>query len=706
VRSSHAQVFFVSGVCCSTEETVVRKTMDALVGPRMYRFNPVTCELTIDGAVEDERVLRGLRLAGFNARNRRELKEEEPSFLVRHADALWTGSAALLALFGILAERVGAGDLVSHVLLLGAIATGGWRIARKALGALRARTFDMNVLMTIAVLGALAIGKWSEGAAVIVLFSVALMLESYSTLRTRRAIRSLMAVSPSQASVLRHGREVLVPPAEVAPGETLVIRPGERVSLDGVVTSGGSHMNQSAITGESSPVRKSPGDTVFAGSINERGALQMRVTARYEETTLARIVHMVEEAQNSRAPVQGSVDRFARVYTPAVLGLAVLVAVLPPLFTGAPFAEWFYRALVLLVIACPCALVISTPVTVVSALTNAARCGILIKGGKHLETVGTVTAVAFDKTGTLTEGRARVTDVIPVNTMKRGEVLAIVSALEEQSEHPLAGAVVAEALRQDARWSHLHVEHFEAIPGRGVGGVIAGVQYRLGNHELAEEEGYTSPEVGEYVRQLSAEGKTAIVLGRGREPLAVVGLRDGIRPQSRGTIGALGGLGLRHISMLTGDQERPARHLAADLGIEEVHAGLLPGQKVTVIADLQRRHGSVAMVGDGINDAPALAAASVGIAMGVSGTDAALETSDIVLMSDDLGKLPFLFALGRKTMRIIRENIAVALGLKILFLLLSVSGHATLWMAVLADDGAALLVIFNGLRALSFKDHI
>jgi Zn2+/Cd2+-exporting ATPase len=697
-------VFFVSGVCCSTEETVVRKAVETLAGADGYRFNPVTGELTVYAAVEAGRVERELRTAGFGARNRAELQQETP-FLERHAEGLWTLVSLLLAAAGMLAEYRGVGEFIARVLLGGAILCGGWRIARKAFGALRAHTLDMNVLMSIAVAGSLMIGKWSEGAAVVVLFSLALMLESYSVSRTRRAIRSLMAISPSRASVLRDGDEITLPAVDVVPGDLLLIRPGERVPLDGVIVAGSSRLDQSPVTGESTPVGKQTGETVYAGSINGRGALQVRVTARFEETTLARIVHLVEEAEHRRAPVQAMVERFARVYTPAVLGLGVLVALVPPIVTGGSFLEWFYRALVLLVIACPCALVISTPVTVVSALANAARRGILVKGGTYLETLGRVRAVAFDKTGTLTEGKARVTDIVPFNTMSRGEILAIVWALEAHSEHHLADAMVAEAVRSDVPRPLLSVDDFEAIPGRGVRGMINGVLYVLGNLEFAAQGSLRGAEVEADVRRFSMEGKTASVLARSGEVLAILAVSDGVRTQSQQTIDSLRGIGVREVCMITGDQEPAAKHLAEVLNIGEVYAGLLPGQKVEIIKDLRRRHGVVAMVGDGINDAPALAASSVGIAMGVGGTDVALETAHVVLMSDDLGKLPFLFALGRATMRIIRQNIALALGLKILFLLLSIGGFATLWMAVLADDGAALLVIFNGLRALSFRNH-
>jgi Cd2+/Zn2+-exporting ATPase len=565
------------------------------------------------------------------------------------------------------------------------------------------RTLDMNVLMTTAVLGALAIGKWGEAAAVIVLFALALLLETAATARTRRAIRALLALSPAEAAVERGGGEVTVPVDAVRPGETIVLRPGDRVPLDGTVTGGVSDVDQSTVTGESAPVRKAAGDTVYAGSLNGRGMLRLTVTARHDDTTLARIVHLVEGAQERRAPVQTFVERFAAVYTPAVFAGALLVAILPPLLLGAAWSEWVYRALVLLVIACPCALVISTPVTIVSALTNAARCGVLVKGGSHLEALASVRAVAFDKTGTLTEGRPRVTGVQVLNGMAEGDVLALAAALERHSEHHLAGAILAEARRRDAGPGP-EVREFTAIPGRGVEGIVEGRRTFLGSPALGAERDADTASVRTAVERWAAGGATALVLGHPGEPIAVIAVRDGARAGGADAVAALRRLGIQEVAMVTGDHPEPARHIARELAISRVHAGLLPGGKVAHLEEMQREYGGVAMVGDGINDAPALAASSVGVAMGVGGTDAALESSDVVLMADDLRKLPFLFGLSRHALRVIRQNIALALGLKVLFLVLSLTGHATLWMALLADDGAALLVILNGLRALSFKD--
>ncbi len=703
VMTAQQSTYLVGGICCSTEEAVLRKRLDADIGTGVYRFNPLTGELAVPADIPGDRVVALVRRAGFNARGKQEAAVED-SFWKRHSDAVFAVTAAILTIAGALLEYREISHTAARGVLLGAVILGGWRIALKAGRALLTHALDMNVLMTVAVIGALAIGKWTEGATVIVLFSVALLLENYSTSRTRRAVRSLLALSPQTSCVIRGGREIETPAADVVPGEILVIRPGERIPLDGIVVDGISTVNEATITGESSPVPKEAGAAAFAGSLNERGVLRIRVTKRYQDTTLAHMVHLIEEAQHQRAPVQNFIDRFAAVYTPAVLGIAVAVACLPTLLFQEPFVEWLYRALVLLVIACPCALVISTPVTLVSALTNAARLGILIKGGKHLETLSSVRTVAFDKTGTLTEGKPSVTDVIMMNSLTRERVMQIAAAMEQRSEHHLASAVLGEAARSGIDHSAIAIQDFEAVPGLGVQATIAGETYYLGNHRFCEDHGFCSAKVEEALKQLSREGKTAIILGRGRKALSVLALRDTTRIRSREAIEQLRESGVRNIVMLSGDHEATAGRIAGELAIEQTSAGLLPEQKVMAVERLKAQHGAVAMVGDGINDAPALAASSVGIAMGVAGSDAALETADVVLMSDDLSRLPHLFALSRATMRIVRQNIAVALSLKAVFLVLSVAGISTLWMALLADDGAALAVILNGLRMLSFRD--
>ena len=693
------QKYVVGGVCCSTEEGVLRRSLDGALGSKAYDFSLLTGVLAVDGAVDEATVVRLVRRAGFQARARRAVPPRT-SFLQRHEAGMFAAMALLLTITGAVMEYSGAPDLLTRGTLLAAIVLGGWRVALKGVRALRLGTLDMNVLMVTAVIGAIILGEWTEAAVVIVLFAVSLMLETYSTARGRRAVEELVDLSPQQARVLRNGTEVSVAAGEVRPGETIVIHPGERIPLDGVIREGSGIVNQASITGEPDGVDKSPGDTVFSGSVNGRTVFRINVTREYEDSMLARMVHLIEESHQKRASSQRFVDRFAAVYTPAVFAAALIVAAVPSLVFGAPFAEWFYRALVLLVIACPCALVISLPVTIVSALAAAARRGILIKGGTHLETLSMTRAMAFDKTGTLTLGEPRITSVKPVDGMHREDLLRLLGAIEHRSEHHLGQAVLDEAARAGVSYDHVVVERFEVLPGKGVRAEIDGTTYVLGNRELMQSVGAWTADVEALADSVRADGSTVMVLAAGDRPLCIVGARDTTRLHVRHAMEGLRREGIAHTVLLSGDDISTARWLADDLRMDACQGGLVPEQKVAAVEALKRTHGVVAMVGDGLNDAPALAAASVGIAMGVAGSDAALETADVVLMSDDIARLPSLVSLSRRTLRVVRQNIAIALGLKAIFLVLALTGSATLWMAILADDGAALAVILNGLRLL------
>ena len=582
-----------------------------------------------------------------------------------------------------------------------AILNGGTYTARRAWAAARVRSLDINVLMMVAVIGAMSIGQWSEGATVTFLFAFAQILEARSMDRARNAIRALMDLTPPEAVVRRDNVEVKVGLDAVQLGEIVLVKPGERIPLDGIVSAGEGPVNQAPITGESLPVDKSMGDEVFAGTINGYGALDIRVTHVRRDTTLSRIIALVELAQSQRAPSQAFVERFARYYTPAIIALAIMIAVVPPLFLGQPFGSWFYRSLVLLVISCPCALVISTPVSVVSAIAAAARNGVLIKGGAHLERAGVIRCVAFDKTGTLTRGVPHVVEVISLNGAAAADILAIAAGLEIRSEHPVGRAILAKAL--DAGIELPTSTRFRSLPGLGAEALIDGDPSLIGNHRLLEERGLCDAVTHSRLDRVAALGRTAVVVARLGRPIGIIVLADRLRVAARETIEMLRRQGVERVVLLTGDNQATADAIVREVGADEAFAELLPEDKVSAVQKLRRRYGTIAMVGDGVNDAPAMAAADVGIAMGAAGTDAALETADIALMADELVKIPFAIRLGRATLRNIRVNLSVSLALKAVFLALAIAGSATLWMAVLADMGASLLVIANGLRLLKSK---
>jgi Cd2+/Zn2+-exporting ATPase len=643
------------------------------------------------------------------------------AWLWRRRRDLTTVASGLLIAVALALHLLGLPELVVASAYVAAIVVGGYYIARSGWAALRtAHSLDMNALMTIAALGSIFVGEWAEGAVAMFLFSLGNTLEGYTMDRARNAIRGLMDLSPRRATVLHGDHEEQVAVEALHAGDRILVRPGERLPMDGVVLSGESAVNQAPITGESVPVEKSPGSEVFAGTVNGQGALTVRVTHLAADTTLARIIKMVEEAQAQKAPSQRFVDRFARVYTPSVIAIAAGIAVSPPLLGwlagagafGALFGTWFYRALVLLVIACPCALVISTPVSIVSAIASAARVGVLIKGGAHLEALGSLRVIAFDKTGTLTAGQPQVVDVrclghaagLPwTQCPSCRQMVADAAAIERRSEHPLARAVVhaAEALDLDSAPSV--AQAVEALTGRGVRGQVNGHSLTVGTHTYIHE---SHPEIVagplcNAVHAAQAAGQTAMVV---RDDCCgvrgYIAVADTLRPGVEAVMASLDAVGIEHKVMLTGDNEATARAIAAAAGVDDVQAELLPEHKVAAIESLLEEYGAVAMVGDGVNDAPALARATVGIAMGAAGTDTALETADVALMADDLGKLPFAVRLSRRTRAIIRQNVGLSLGIKAVFLALAVAGLATLWMAVFADMGASLIVIFNGMRLL------
>ena len=585
-----------------------------------------------------------------------------------------------------------------------AIVSGGWFIAPKAFGAVRRVSLDMNVLMTVAVGGAMAIGEWGEGAAVVFLFALSELLESFSVARARRAVQALMELSPETA-LLKEGEAFReVPVAQVSVGSVVAVKSGSRVPLDGEVTGGASAVNQAPITGESMPVEKKPGDGVFAGTINGEGSLEVRVTKAASDSTLARIIHLVSEAQSQKAPTQRFVDTFARYYTPDVFVVALLVWLLPPLFFGGAWGMWTYRALVLLVIACPCALVISTPVSIVSGLTAMARRGVLVKGGAHLEALGKLRALAVDKTGTITEGRPRVTQVLTFGGKPEADVLRVAAAIDAHSEHPLAKAVVEAAQQRGIEFPR--ATNYQARTGKGAEGEVDGHAMFVGNHRFAHELGVCSEAIEKTLAEIEARALSVVVVGHRPhgscmgEVLGVLAVGDTVRPNAAEAIRALHAAGVRKVVMLSGDNQRTVDAIAKQVGIDEAHGDLLPENKIERVRGLLAEHVHVGMIGDGVNDAPAMAAASVGIAMGTAGTDTAIETADVALMQDDLGKVAEAILLGRRAMRVIQANIIFALGVKAVFLVLALLGYTSLWLAILADTGATLVVIVNALRLL------
>jgi Cd2+/Zn2+-exporting ATPase len=696
-------VYLIEKMDCPTEEGLLRKALEGMPGVKALDFNLMGRTLTVSHELADlAPVTAAIERLGM-APVLRSASEPAPSVTREFGTGISRGQWIRMVLSGVLALGAeamvfaGTPEASWPIILasLAAIGLGGTETLKKGWIALKTRSLNMNLLMTVAVIGAALIGQWPEAAVVIWLFGIAEMIEALSLDRARNAIRKLMDLAPESALVRQpDGQWSEVKADTVALGSIVRVRPGERIALDGEVVAGQSSVNQAPITGESMPVEKVVGATVFAGTINERGTLEFRVTSRKGETTLDRIARSVQEAQGQRAPTQRFVDKFASIYTPAVFAVALAVAVIPPLAFGQPWFEWVYKALVMLVIACPCALVISTPVTVVSGLAAAARRGILVKGGLYLEQGRHLKAVALDKTGTLTHGRPALTDIISQGAMTKDEALRLAASIDALSEHPVATAIVSGYGNAPLAT----VERFEAIPGRGVKGDVDGRTYYVGNHRLIEELGICSPELEAQLDALEFQAKTAVVLATAKEVLAVLGVADTVRETSRQAIEELKSLGIEPV-MLTGDNKKTAQAVATQVGIANAKGELLPQDKLQAIEELLAR-GPVGMVGDGVNDAPALAKSSIGFAMGAAGTDTAIETADVALMQDDLRKLPEFIRLSQRVGGILTANIVFALGIKAIFMVLAFTGHASLWLAILADMGASLAVVFNGLRLL------
>ena len=688
--------FRVEGMDCAACAKSVEKTVTALDGVTSAQVSFGTGALVLDGDAPNEAIAAAVGRAGYRARPaERRVSRAEAPFWRRDARALSTSASTVLLLVATVASLAGAPRVVAAPLYLLSMAVGGWPIARAALGALRRRSLDMNVLMALAAVGAVGIGAYAEGAWVLVLFAVGTTLESFALERSRRSMEALAELAPATARVVVDGHERTVAVEDVVPGAEFVVRPGERVALDGVVSSGASSLDQAPITGESVPVDKRPGDEVFAGTLNIHGALVARASRAAGESTLSRVAELVERAQASTAPSERLIDRFARVYTPLVFVAALLLAAVPPLAFGGDLDTWLYRSLALLIVACPCSLVISVPVAVVSAVGGAARQGILIKGGQALEDLARVRAVALDKTGTLTLGLPQLQSVVALDGASDDRALALIAAVEQGSEHPLAAALLRAAHKRG-----LDVpapDRFLAHPGRGAEASVEGQALWAGGPRLVEERTGTLPAE---LHELHERGETAIALGEGDRVLALFGLADRPRPGAGALAVALRAVGVERVVMLTGDSEPAARAVATGAGVSEWRAGLLPEDKLEAVRQLERESGAVAMVGDGVNDAPALAGARVGVAMGAAGSDVALQAADVALMSDRLDRLALALGLSRRALSVMRVNVVASLAVKAVFVLLAPFGLVSLVMAVAADMGMSLLVTLNALRLL------
>ena len=682
---------------CPTEEALLRTKLGGMAGVAGMEFNLMQRVLTVTHEPQAlEPVLAAVRSLGFTPEIAGDAQAEPAPEPVR---PWWPLAVAGLAAIGSEASHwLGFPDALAAALALIAVLACGISTYKKGWMAVRNGNLNINALMSIAVTGALVLGQWPEAAMVMVLFTVAEWIEARSLDRARNAIRSLMQLTPETATVLQiDGTWQEVAAKFVAVGATVRIKPGERIALDGTLVNGSSSVNQAPITGESLPVDKQAGDPVFAGTINTSGSFEYTVTAGAGNSTLARIIHAVEEAQGAKAPTQRFVDQFARVYTPVVFAIAVVVALVPPLLVGGDWIGWIYKALVMLVIACPCALVISTPVTIVSGLAAAARRGILIKGGIYLEEGRKLRWVALDKTGTITQGKPSQTDFSALNGWSPAEVRSLAASLADRSDHPVSLAVAQAAQRDGIPLQT--VEQFEALAGLGTKGLIQGKTYYLGNHRLIHAQGRCSDALELQLSALEEQGKTVILLTDDHSVHGIFAVADTVKEGSRQAIAELHALGVQTV-MLTGDNAHTARAIAAQVGVDDARGDLLPEDKLKVIESLMQAGTGVGMVGDGINDAPALARADIGFAMGVAGTGTAIETADVALMDDDLRKLPRFVRLSRDTHTLLVQNIVIALGIKAVFLVLTLAGMGTMWMAVFADMGASLLVVGNGLRLL------
>lgn len=705
VATPTKQEYRLQNLSCASCAAKFEKNVKAIPEVEDAQVNFGASKITVVGNISVNQIEEAGAFDGIKVSQSAVRAVEKSIPFYRKKENILAGVSLFFVILGYLFVSIqGETNPIPIAMFIIAILVGGMGIFKTGFRNLARFEFDMKTLMTIAIIGAAIIGEWEEAAVVVFLFAVSEALEAYSMDKARQSIRGLMDIAPPTAIIKRahgeHFHELELRTEDIEIGDILIVKPGQKIAMDGIVISGLSAVNQAAITGESIPVNKTVNDEVFAGTLNEEGALEVRVTKRVEDTTIAKIIHLVEEAQAEKAPSQQFVDRFAKYYTPAIIIIAFLVAILPPLFMG-DWQHWIYQGLAVLVVGCPCALVVSTPVAIVTAIGNAARQGVLIKGGIHLEQLGHIEAVAFDKTGTLTEGQPAVTDIVTMEGWSEDYVLQLVAAVEKQSQHPLAKAILNRL--HDKNLSELVPTDFQSVTGKGAFATVDQQIIYVGSMKWASTLGSIDKNIENQVKKLQEQGKTVVAAVSKSQLIGLIGIADQLRHESKDVLLKLKALKVKHMVMLTGDAEPTAQAIATSLQVTDVRAGLLPEEKLMAIKDLRAQFGAIAMVGDGVNDAPALATANVGIAMGGAGTDAALETADIALMGDDLTKLPYTIGLSRKTLRIIKENIIFALALKLIALLLVIPGWLTLWIAIFADMGATLLVVFNSLRLIKAK---
>ncbi|MGM0260526.1 heavy metal translocating P-type ATPase [Enterococcus sp. AZ102] len=703
-KETSSKTYRVEGLSCTNCAAKFEKNVKSIEGVTDAKVNFGAGKIKVEGTSSIQEIKSAGAFENLIIQDEDNQESEgiqKDSFLKRN----WTLviSVILIAIAFYFRATAGENDIITKSLFISAIVIGGFSLFIEGIKDLLKLNFSMEVLMTVAIIGASIIGEWAEGSIVVILFAVSEALERFSMDKARQSIRSLMDIAPKEALIRRNNEEKMINVSDIQLGDIMIIKPGQKIAMDGVVIKGHSAVNQAAITGESVPIEKQIKDEIFAGTLNEEGILEVEVTKHVNDTTIAKIIHLVEEAQGERAPAQAFVDKFAKYYTPSIMAISALIIIIPPLFFGGDWNKWLYQGLSLLVVGCPCSLVISTPVSIVSAIGNSAKNGVLVKGGIYLEEIGGLKAIAFDKTGTLTKGTPSVTDFVVSDTNQENQYLSIISALEILSQHPLASAILKEADRRESNYQMIDIMNFKSVTGKGIKGDYQGATYFVGSPKLFDSELIRQASVMKNYEKLQEQGKTVMIFGTAQNILAIIAVADELRKSSSEVIAKLHQLGIEHTIMLTGDNIRTAKSIGEQVGVTDIKGDLMPQDKLDYIKEFKEKYGKVAMVGDGVNDAPALASATVGIAMGGAGTDTALETADVALMGDDLQKLPFIVNLSRKTLKIIKQNITFSLSIKFLALLLIIPGWLSLWIAIVADMGATLLVTLNGLRLMKQK---